>query len=141
MFLSTFVRVANPARVVCRPSVCDPFGHVHRRSVRERRTGDVDADLRCAYELLSFPLCVVSRDQTITSVHLKCLSSRFVAIGQRIVARLRERTYAAAIRQEVEFVERGEGDVLSRLSVDSSIVGERCDMRLLVPLPPSYGYP
>ena len=46
--------------------------------------------------------------------------------GQRIVARLRERTYAAAIRQEVEFVERGEGDVISRLSVDSSIVGERC---------------
>lgn len=46
--------------------------------------------------------------------------------GQRIVARLRERTYAAALGQEVEFVERGEGDVLSRLSVDSSIVGERC---------------
>ena len=45
--------------------------------------------------------------------------------GQRIVARLRERTYAAALRQEVEFVEKGEGDVLSRLSVDSSIVGER----------------
>lgn len=45
--------------------------------------------------------------------------------GQRIVARLRERTYAAALKQEVEFVERGEGDVLSRLSVDSSIVGER----------------
>ena len=45
--------------------------------------------------------------------------------GQRIVARLRERTYTAALKQEVEFVERGEGDVLSRLSVDSSIVGER----------------
>ena len=45
--------------------------------------------------------------------------------GQRIVARLRERTYGAALGQEVEFVERGEGDVLSRLSVDSSIVGER----------------
>ncbi len=45
--------------------------------------------------------------------------------GQRIVARLRERTYAATIQQEVEFVERGEGDALSRLSVDSSIVGER----------------
>lgn len=46
-------------------------------------------------------------------------------LGQRIVARLRERTYEAALRQEVEFVEKGEGDVLSRLSVDSSIVGER----------------
>ncbi|KAF6763007.1 ATP-binding cassette transporter [Ephemerocybe angulata] len=44
--------------------------------------------------------------------------------GQRIVGRLRERTYAAALRQEVEFVEKGEGDVISRLSVDSSIVGE-----------------
>jgi len=45
--------------------------------------------------------------------------------GQRIVARLREQTYSASLRQEVEFVERGEGDVLSRLSVDTSIVGER----------------
>jgi putative ABC transport system ATP-binding protein len=41
------------------------------------------------------------------------------------VARLREKTYSAALKQEVEFVERGEGDVLSRLSVDTSIVGER----------------
>lgn len=45
--------------------------------------------------------------------------------GQRIVARLRERTYATTLRQEIEYVERGEGDALSRLSVDSSIVGER----------------
>lgn len=44
--------------------------------------------------------------------------------GQRIVARLRQRTYASALRQEVEYVERGEGDVLSRLSADSSIVGD-----------------
>ncbi|KAF7798827.1 hypothetical protein EIP86_010053 [Pleurotus ostreatoroseus] len=50
--------------------------------------------------------------------------------GQRIVARLRERTYAAALRQEVEFVERGEGDVISRLSVDSSIVGESVTQNL-----------
>ncbi|KAK7691345.1 hypothetical protein QCA50_004740 [Cerrena zonata] len=50
--------------------------------------------------------------------------------GQRIVARLRERTYAAALQQEVEFVERGEGDVLSRLSVDSSIVGESVTQNL-----------
>jgi hypothetical protein len=48
-----------------------------------------------------------------------------LCLGQRIVARLRERTYAATLRQEVEFVERAEGDALSRLSVDSSIVGER----------------
>lgn len=44
--------------------------------------------------------------------------------GQRIVARLRQNTYASALQQEVEYVEKGEGDVLSRLSVDSSIVGE-----------------
>ncbi|KAH9957683.1 P-loop containing nucleoside triphosphate hydrolase protein [Russula dissimulans] len=50
--------------------------------------------------------------------------------GQRIVARLRERTYAATIRQEVEFVERGEGDALSRLTVDSSIVGESITQNL-----------
>ncbi|KAF9486088.1 hypothetical protein BDN70DRAFT_794900 [Pholiota conissans] len=50
--------------------------------------------------------------------------------GQRIVARLRERTYAAALKQEVEFVEKGEGDVLSRLSVDTSIVGESVTQNL-----------
>ncbi|KAF8648489.1 hypothetical protein AX16_006199 [Volvariella volvacea WC 439] len=50
--------------------------------------------------------------------------------GQRIVARLRERTFAAALKQEVEFVERGEGDVLSRLSVDTSIVGESVTQNL-----------
>lgn len=33
--------------------------------------------------------------------------------------------YSASLRQEVEFVEKGEGDVLSRLSLDTSIVGER----------------
>lgn len=41
------------------------------------------------------------------------------------MARLRERMYTAALQQEVEYVERGEGDVISRLSVDTSIVGER----------------
>ncbi|KIK61248.1 hypothetical protein GYMLUDRAFT_43310 [Collybiopsis luxurians FD-317 M1] len=50
--------------------------------------------------------------------------------GQRIVARLREQTYGAALHQEVEFVERGEGDVLSRLSVDTSIVGESVTQNL-----------
>ena len=41
------------------------------------------------------------------------------------MARLRERTYAATLRQEVEYVEKGEGDAISRLTVDTSIVGER----------------
>ncbi|TFK50936.1 P-loop containing nucleoside triphosphate hydrolase protein [Heliocybe sulcata] len=50
--------------------------------------------------------------------------------GQRIVARLRESTYQAAVRQEVEYVEKGEGDVLSRLNADSSIVGESITQNL-----------
>ncbi|KAI0034865.1 P-loop containing nucleoside triphosphate hydrolase protein [Vararia minispora EC-137] len=50
--------------------------------------------------------------------------------GQRIVARLRQRTFAATLRQEVEYVERSEGDALSRLSVDSSIVGESVTQNL-----------
>lgn len=40
-------------------------------------------------------------------------------VGQRIVARLRERTYAASLHQEVEYVEKGEGDALSRLTGES----------------------
>ncbi|KZT65402.1 hypothetical protein DAEQUDRAFT_731456 [Daedalea quercina L-15889] len=50
--------------------------------------------------------------------------------GQRIVARLRERMYSAALQQEIEYVERGEGDVLSRLSVDSNIVGDSLTQNL-----------
>lgn len=50
--------------------------------------------------------------------------------GQRIVARLRERLYSASLKQEVEFVEKGEGDVLSRLSVDTSVVGESITQNL-----------
>ena len=60
-----------------------------------------------------------SRQQLSRNAHF------ILSLGQRIVARLREQTYAATLRQEVEFVERGEGDALSRLSVDSSVVGER----------------
>ena len=44
--------------------------------------------------------------------------------GLRIIARLRRDTYASALRQEVNFIENSEGDVLSRLSVDTNIVGE-----------------
>lgn len=46
--------------------------------------------------------------------------------GQRIVAQLRQRTYASAVKQEVEMTERqqGVGDVMSRLSADTNIVGE-----------------
>lgn len=40
------------------------------------------------------------------------------------MARLRERTYEAVLRQEVEYAEKGEGDVVSRINSDASIVGE-----------------
>lgn len=52
--------------------------------------------------------------------------------GQRIVARLRCQTYASALKQEVDYIERAEGDVLSRLSLDTSIVGESGEHRLTV---------
>lgn len=44
--------------------------------------------------------------------------------GLRIIARLRKDTYASALKQEVNYIENSEGDVLSRLSVDTNIVGE-----------------
>jgi len=44
--------------------------------------------------------------------------------GQRIVARLRRQTYASALNQEVDYIQQAEGDTLSRLSVDTSVVGE-----------------
>lgn len=52
--------------------------------------------------------------------------------GQRIVARLRRQTYASALKQEVDYIEQAEGDVLSRLSVDTSIVGESGELTLPV---------
>lgn len=50
--------------------------------------------------------------------------------GQRIVGRLRQRTYSASLRQEPEYVERGEGDMLSRLNADTGIVGESVTQNL-----------
>ncbi|KAF8511536.1 P-loop containing nucleoside triphosphate hydrolase protein [Gautieria morchelliformis] len=52
--------------------------------------------------------------------------------GQRIVARLRNDTYASALKQDIEYVERtkGEGDLLSRLGTDASIVGESVTQNL-----------
>ena len=49
--------------------------------------------------------------------------------GQRIVARLRRQTYESALKQEVDYIERAEGDVLSRLSADTSIIGESGELR------------
>ncbi|TRM67785.1 P-loop containing nucleoside triphosphate hydrolase protein [Schizophyllum amplum] len=50
--------------------------------------------------------------------------------GQRIIARLRTRTYSAALRQDVDHIERHEGDIVSRLAVDSSIVGDSVTQNL-----------
>ena len=44
--------------------------------------------------------------------------------GQRIVARLRNNAYKNALRQDVEYIEKKEGDVVSRLTADAGIVGE-----------------
>lgn len=63
-------------------------------------------------------VCTVGALASATRTYLMKMS------GQRIIARVREQTYASALRQEVEFVERGEGDVLSRLGSDATIVGE-----------------
>ncbi|CAO1619949.1 unnamed protein product [Parajaminaea phylloscopi] len=44
--------------------------------------------------------------------------------GVRIVQRIRERCFGNAIKQEVEWADKSHGDVISRLSVDTSIVGD-----------------
>lgn len=44
--------------------------------------------------------------------------------GVRVIQRMREASYSSALRQEVEWADRGAGDVVSRLSVDTNIVGE-----------------
>ncbi|KAJ9095203.1 hypothetical protein QFC19_007658 [Naganishia cerealis] len=44
--------------------------------------------------------------------------------GQRIIARVRNEAYLSTLKQEPEFADRGAGDIVSRLSVDTSIVGD-----------------
>lgn len=44
--------------------------------------------------------------------------------GQRIVARVRNESYLNTLRQEPEFADRGAGDIVSRLGIDTSIVGD-----------------
>ena len=44
--------------------------------------------------------------------------------GQRIIARVRKDAYRNVLRQEVEFADKGVGDILSRLGSDTTIVGE-----------------
>lgn len=44
--------------------------------------------------------------------------------GGRIIARVRESAYLSTLRQEPEFADRGAGDIVSRLGVDTSIIGE-----------------
>ncbi|GFZ48505.1 ATP-dependent permease MDL1, mitochondrial [Saitozyma sp. JCM 24511] len=44
--------------------------------------------------------------------------------GQRIIARLRNQAYESTLRQEPEFADRSAGDIVSRLSIDTSILGD-----------------
>ncbi|PWN47762.1 hypothetical protein IE53DRAFT_390093 [Violaceomyces palustris] len=44
--------------------------------------------------------------------------------GVRVVQGIRSQAYRSALRQDVEMADRGAGDTVSRLSVDTSIVGE-----------------
>lgn len=44
--------------------------------------------------------------------------------GVRIIQRMRTSAYRNALRQDVEWADKGAGDVVSRLSVDTNIVGE-----------------
>ncbi|ORY28160.1 P-loop containing nucleoside triphosphate hydrolase protein [Naematelia encephala] len=44
--------------------------------------------------------------------------------GQRIVARVRNQAYLSSLRQEPEFADRSAGDIVSRLSVDTNILGD-----------------
>ncbi|KAK4686813.1 ATP-binding cassette, subfamily B (MDR/TAP), member 10, partial [Tremellales sp. Uapishka_1] len=44
--------------------------------------------------------------------------------GQRIIARIRNQAYLSTLRQEPEFADRSAGDIVSRLSVDTNILGD-----------------
>ncbi|CAO1615991.1 unnamed protein product [Sympodiomycopsis kandeliae] len=44
--------------------------------------------------------------------------------GVRIVRRIREKCFGNAVKQDVEWADKSHGDVISRLSVDTSIVGD-----------------
>ncbi|KAE8216315.1 hypothetical protein CF327_g490 [Tilletia walkeri] len=44
--------------------------------------------------------------------------------GIEVIAALRKRSFANVLRQDVEWADKGAGDVISRLSVDTTIVGE-----------------
>ncbi len=44
--------------------------------------------------------------------------------GVRVVQGIRNQAYRSALRQDVELADKGSGDVVSRLSVDTNIVGE-----------------
>ncbi|KAK0537997.1 ATP-binding cassette permease mdl1 [Tilletia horrida] len=44
--------------------------------------------------------------------------------GIEVIATLRKRSFRNVLRQDVEWADRGAGDVISRLSVDTTIVGE-----------------
>lgn len=50
--------------------------------------------------------------------------------GVRIVQKIRERCFGNVVKQEVEWADKSHGDVISRLSVDTSIVGDAVTYKL-----------
>ncbi|CDZ96461.1 atp-binding cassette transporter [Phaffia rhodozyma] len=50
--------------------------------------------------------------------------------GERIVARLRKQAYASVLHQEIEFTDSRAGNIVSRLSNDSAILGESISSNL-----------
>ncbi|WFD06201.1 hypothetical protein MVES1_001543 [Malassezia vespertilionis] len=44
--------------------------------------------------------------------------------GVRVIQRMRDRTFASAIRQDVAYADKGGGDTVSRINMDCNIVGD-----------------
>ncbi|KAI9634242.1 putative ATP-binding cassette transporter [Dioszegia hungarica] len=75
---------------------------------------------------LSFPVAAAFLALTFC-VGAACNAGRSIIMrlcGQRIIARVRNQAYLSALRQEPEFADRSAGDIVSRLSVDTSILGD-----------------
>ncbi|KAK1921914.1 ATP-binding cassette transporter [Papiliotrema laurentii] len=75
---------------------------------------------------LSFPVAASVLAATFV-VGGACNAGRAIIMklcGQRIIARVRNQAYLASLRQEPEFADRSAGDIVSRLSVDTSILGD-----------------
>ncbi|WVR07858.1 hypothetical protein IAU60_004901 [Kwoniella sp. DSM 27419] len=75
---------------------------------------------------LSFPVAAGLLAATFC-VGAACNAGRAIIMrtsGQRIIARVRNQAYLSTLRQEPEFADRSAGDIVSRLSVDTNILGD-----------------